>query len=82
MFKYTHGSPDEMQVWIACGIALYLTVFPLIVVSAAIIGVLLRSTATDEQNAAATSDESPGPTHKWGVAPGVYQREPSVETAA
>jgi hypothetical protein len=83
MLKFTQGSPDEMQLWIACGIALYLTVFPLVVIGAAVFGMLLRHSAADGLNAAETPGENSGPTHQRGAVASVLPTsEPSLGTAA
>lgn len=52
MLRFTNGPPDEMQVWIACGIATYLIVFALGIASAVVCGVLLRRTQTDGEGTA------------------------------
>ncbi|QDU18717.1 hypothetical protein [Urbifossiella limnaea] len=36
MLKFTPGTPDEMQILIACGIATYLIAFPIVVFCAAV----------------------------------------------
>lgn len=68
MLKYTYGSPDEMQVWIACGIAAYLMVFPVVVVIAAVCGEVMRRTRSDEPSAATGAAPAPGPVHQRGAA--------------
>ncbi|MBN9522840.1 hypothetical protein J0H58_30705 [bacterium] len=83
MFKFTHGSPDEMQVWIACAIVTYLIVFPLVVVFAAVLAEVLYRVRSDGPNAVTTSDETPapGPVHQRGVVASAPS-EPGVGTAA
>lgn len=83
MLKFTHGAPDEMQVWIACGIAAYLMVFPFVVVIAAVCGEVMRRAESGEPAAAAGAAHAPGPVHQRVAAPPpAASREVGVGTAA
>lgn len=77
MLKFTPGTPDEMQILIACGIAAYLIAFPIIVLLAVVCGVLARRMEPDEPGAARLPALAPGHP-RVAVAP---PREAEVATA-
>ncbi len=85
MLKFTHGSPDEMQVWIACGIAAYLVVFPLVVVLAAVWGEVLYRTRHDGSSGPKGLDPASTPSlahQREVVTPVSAPREPVAGPAA
>jgi hypothetical protein len=53
MLNFTHGAPDEMQVWIALGIATYLIAFPLVILTAIVVGAVIGRAREAEPVAAA-----------------------------
>jgi hypothetical protein len=85
MLKISQGPPDEMAVWIACGIAAYLITFPIIVFGAVVCAELMRRRESAEVNAERTPGASPapGPAHQRGlVAPAGSPSVSGVGTAA
>lgn len=59
MLNFTYGPPDDMQVLIACGIATYLLVFPLVIFAAAVFGEVWCRSQPDEPSAARAPGVAP-----------------------
>lgn len=60
MLKFTDGPPDEMQILIACGIATYLVLFPIIIAVAVVCAEVMRRNEPDEPGAAGLPAQAPG----------------------
>jgi hypothetical protein len=85
MIRFTQGPPDEMQVWIACGIAAYLALFPLVVTAAVVCAEVFRGAGRDRQDAAGAPGKptEAGLAHqRGGVTSVLSPSEPGVGTAA
>ena len=78
MVTFTHGAPDEMQVWIALGIATYLIVFPLVILTAIVVGAVIGR-ARNAEPAVAGAGHTADPARRGVAAVAV---EPGVGTAA
>ena len=60
MLQFTPGTPDEMQILIACGIAAYLIAFPVVILGAIVCAEVTRRTRTEEPVGARLPALAPG----------------------